>query len=683
MDKKFKTVDRTLKKLLASSLAFCCMSTTAFAAEQATVITYVGQAVEEYEVTVPANLTPGDATTIDITGAWPAHKELKVTAPETVTLTSEFGGESRTIDVDFAGVKQLGSNTSEISLTADISVGEMPSDILFGTWTGTITYEVSLDQQSFSVGATDSQGQNLNASATVISGDQKTTLLNDLVSSGLISNSNDVNLLLEVTSNEFDGQAETTFDVSSIAEDGDLVAIYHYNEEAGEWEYISTETVVNGKVTASFDSFSPVAFVNETAKDETPEEHVHSYGEWETVKEATCTEAGSRTRICADTSCGDAQTETIPAGHSWRDTSTTFEEPTCTEEGIYRTYCRNCDEYFDDPAPAKGHSYGDWETVEEATCIEAGQKVKKCACGDIQETSEIPAKGHSYGNWTVTKEATCTEAGSKARTCECGDTQTETIPAGHSYYANKCTSCNKILEPGFYDAEGNLIVSWEDSGIVVENGYGPAGSMNYCYNMSATSGYNVINSYSGVKRVVIPTTITTIGTYAFAACDADIIFAIPDSATDIADSAFDTSVNLQHYESANAVQHDFYAAKCVKCGEYQAGGLYDADGNLIVSWNDLGVSVAGFGPAGSMNYCYNMSATHISNLISNYPTATEIVVPTDITELGPYALAGLNGRFMICVPDTVISIGNKAFEGSGACYQYNGTATPEEGCYWY
>lgn len=38
------------------------------------------------------------------------------------------------------------------------------------------------------------------------------------------------------------------------------------------------------------------------------DEHVHSYGAWEVVKDATCTEEGEKQRFCA---CGDVQTRTI------------------------------------------------------------------------------------------------------------------------------------------------------------------------------------------------------------------------------------------------------------------------------------------------------------------------------------------------------------------------------------
>ena len=134
------------------------------------------------------------------------------------------------------------------------------------------------------------------------------------------------------------------------------------------------------------------------SKDEST--HVHSFGEWETVKHATCTEEGSKKRDCA---CGEIQTAAIAA---------------------------------------MGHSYGEWTVTKDATCSEAGSKKRTCACGneDVQSIEMLP---HTYGEWTTTKDATCSEAGSKQRACACGNIQTEEISAwGHSPNStNTCTRC--------------------------------------------------------------------------------------------------------------------------------------------------------------------------------------------------------------------------------------------------
>lgn len=42
--------------------------------------------------------------------------------------------------------------------------------------------------------------------------------------------------------------------------------------------------------------------------------HTHNYGEWETVKNATCTEDGIKKKAC---SCGDTEQEKIPRGHNY------------------------------------------------------------------------------------------------------------------------------------------------------------------------------------------------------------------------------------------------------------------------------------------------------------------------------------------------------------------------------
>lgn len=81
---------------------------------------------------------------------------------------------------------------------------------------------------------------------------------------------------------------------------------------------------------------------------ETPA-HTHSYGEWETTKEPTCTAEGSKERYC---SCGEKQSASISIAE---------------------------------------HSYGDWETTKEPTFSEKGSESRLCACGK-SETRDIPKK---------------------------------------------------------------------------------------------------------------------------------------------------------------------------------------------------------------------------------------------------------------------------------------------------
>ena len=118
------------------------------------------------------------------------------------------------------------------------------------------------DRSQITVEAVDSDDTNLNAKAFQILGNEEELLLDSLVETGYVSDASEVDALIEVKSDEFDDFATTTFDVSSIASEGDKVVILHFNEETQEWEYISEETVnSDGEVTADFTSYSPVAFI--------------------------------------------------------------------------------------------------------------------------------------------------------------------------------------------------------------------------------------------------------------------------------------------------------------------------------------------------------------------------------------------------------------------------------------
>ena len=143
--------------------------------------------------------------------------------------------------------------------------GEIDANkITAGSWNGTFNFNISLtetNQSNITVESKNEAGENLNATATNITGTKKEQLLDKLEESGL-ANKEEIDAIIEVKSNEFDGMADTTFDVSSIAKEGDQIIILHFDETKQEWEFISQETVdINGKIKANFNSYSPVAFV--------------------------------------------------------------------------------------------------------------------------------------------------------------------------------------------------------------------------------------------------------------------------------------------------------------------------------------------------------------------------------------------------------------------------------------
>ena len=83
--------------------------------------------------------------------------------------------------------------------------------------------------------------------------------------------------------------------------------------------------------------------------------HVHAFGDWTVVKEATCTEEGMRLRLCP---CGDGETRAIsPLPHA--QVPIPAVEPTITEDGLLGgIYCETCDQVLTPPTvvPYIGHT---------------------------------------------------------------------------------------------------------------------------------------------------------------------------------------------------------------------------------------------------------------------------------------------------------------------------------------
>ena len=89
--------------------------------------------------------------------------------------------------------------------------------------------------------------------------------------------------------------------------------------------------------------------------------HEHTPGDWQNITGASCTEGGTRQKICTD--CGEVlETEKLAA---------------------------------------TGHSEGAWAVGKEATCGEAGYRHKVCTlCGTETQRESLPALEHVPGNWT-------------------------------------------------------------------------------------------------------------------------------------------------------------------------------------------------------------------------------------------------------------------------------------------
>jgi len=160
----------------------------------------------------------------------------------------------------------------------------------------------------------------------------------------------------------------------------------------------------------------------------------HSWGDWETTREATCTANGREQRQCS--ACKETETRIINApGHSYEAVVTA---PTCTENGYTTHTCSVCgDTYIDSYVNALDH---DWQNVGaptvEPTCTTNGKQNQKCSRCDATQEKVLEVLGHDWKNETITKYPDCTTNGSMAATCDrCGEVQNNiVIPAlGHDW----------------------------------------------------------------------------------------------------------------------------------------------------------------------------------------------------------------------------------------------------------
>ena len=116
--------------------------------------------------------------------------------------------------------------------------------------------------------------------------------------------------------------------------------------------------------------------------------HVHNFGYWATVKEATCTEIGEKERHCY---CGEKETQTIDAlGHC---EMTISEIPaSCTADGKTEgKRCLLCNKLLvaQTVLDKLGHNFGDWIITKPATNSQEGERMHICSVCNVTEYDVI------------------------------------------------------------------------------------------------------------------------------------------------------------------------------------------------------------------------------------------------------------------------------------------------------
>ena len=216
--------------------------------------------------------------------------------------------------------------------------------------------------------------------------------------------------------------------------------------------------------------------------------------------------------------------------------------------------------------------------------------------------------------------------------------------------------------------DGKSVISIGDSAF---NAY----SIEACKNLtsiiipnSVTSiGSDAFRGCTGLTSVTIPDSVTSIGTCAFYECTSLTDVTIPNSVTSIGDGAFEWCTSLteivvdsnnKSYTSKDGILFD-KSLETIIC--YPGGKT----GNFTIpdSVTSIGDS-AFYDCTGLTGIIIPDSVTSIGDsAFWGCTSLTSITIPDSVTSIGIYAFADCKGLTNVTIPDSVTSIGEDAFRG--------------------
>ena len=158
------------------------------------------------------------------------------------------------------------------------------------------------------------------------------------------------------------------------------------------------------------------------------------------------------------------------------------------------------------------------------------------------------------------------------------------------------------------------------------------------------------------NTVVIPSTVTAIGDYAFSGCSGLTSATIPAGVTIIGDRAFTGCTGLGSINFPDGV---------TSIGEYAFSGCSGLEGSITIP-----ESVTSIGKRAFQNCSTLVSFTSLGSIteISEYTFyncsgLSSATIPASVTSIGKYAFSGCSGLTSIAIPNSVTSIGTNAFGG--------------------
>lgn len=368
--------------------------------------------------------------------------------------------------------------------------------------------------------------------------------------------------------------------------------------------------------------------------------HIHRWSEWTILREATCTEAGERTRSCE---CGETRREAIPS---------------------------------------EGHTFGEWAVAKAATCTENGESARTCACGE-RETEVIAATGHDFGEWQVIKEATVTEDGERRASCSVCHELSSDVEVLHA-------TGSPGLSYGF-DSKSQTYQVTGIGGCTDSTVYVPA----YHQNCPVVGiAQEAFYKCTFLTKIVLSAGLTSIDDYAFYSCTSLTAIDLPDGLTSIGDYAFESCYNLTSIrlpDSLTAVGNAAFNYTGIRGIEYQNGHYFGSERNpYMILLNMVDSDVSSF-------TCHPDTKVFQSNSLFS-SKLTSVKLPAGLLAIDSFAFHNCSLLTAIEIPASVIRMdgspfvrcealktltvaeGNPVYHSDGNCVIETETKTLVAGC---
>ena len=173
------------------------------------------------------------------------------------------------------------------------------------------------------------------------------------------------------------------------------------------------------------------------------------------------------------------------------------------------------------------------------------------------------------------------------------------------------------------------------------------------------------SSCDSLSKIVIPSSVTSIGKGAFSYCDSLLEIVIPSSVTSIGDSAFYGCYSLSEIVIPSSVTSI-------------ADGAFSSCDSLSEIVIPSSVTRVGYG---AFSFCSSLSEIVIPSSVtsigkgafSHCDSLSEIVIPSSVTSIGKGAFSHCDSLSEIVIPSSVTSIGDSAFS---SCFSLSEIVIP-------